>query len=663
MSLKRKIKEEVIPPMVSINITATDTKLCLSHTVIPSGNRKTYELNITFDSDWDEFAKTVTFVNDNNVSETYKVLVSNNKAIIPHEVLIDEGNLHIGIRGVSGDKVKTTNIVSIKVIKGTPEGTITPSEPTPNVYEQILNSYNSIDGRVTNLAKLSNGSTTGDAELIDGRYGADGVTYSTLGTAVRTQISNLSNEIGNLNLDNGYRDTSSTSIGALTEAQGYKSLLIDVIAGEKITLIGYGTSQARLWATIDKNGTIVRRADANSHPVSPLEIIIANGEERFCFNTYLSGDYYCKIDDVITNKNTIIKKLNEAKNNILDASTSIANINQKFNAVNVIRKYTDITGSLISKKFVSASGVVSDADTSTYFVSGYIEVQEGETYKISAVSNWGNALYCFYDSNYSVRLIGTIAASSGTLTIISDIEVIVPTQAKYIVVAGNTNSLVNASIKKFDGYMLPKKWQGKKWVCIGDSLTEVNTKTTKHYHDYIGEATGISVVNMGVSGTGYMRLKESNKAFYQRVTSIPIDADVVTIFGSGNDLGSSYTLGSPTDTGTDTICGCINTTINTIIGLMPKVSLGIIAPTPWIGYPPSESGNVMELYVQALETICNNRSIPFLDLYHSSNLRPWTEEGRTACYSKDEENGVHPDEGGHKLIAPRFNNLLESLLM
>lgn len=209
-------------------------------------------------------------------------------------------------------------------------------------------------------------------------------------------------------------------------------------------------------------------------------------------------------------------------------------------------------------------------------------------------------------------------------------------------------------------HIINKIWSGKKWTVVGDSLTEHNERTRFNYHDYISRLTGISVVNLGSSGKGYMN-GGAEDAFYARVKNIPIDSDVVTIFGSGNDL--SHPLGNITDSDTNTICGCINTTINNIITRMPRVSLGIIAPTPWEDYPPTTENNAMELYVQALKNICENRSIPFLDLYHESNLRPWTEEGRNACYSNDDGGGVHPDEYGHKLIAPRFKAFLETLII
>lgn len=297
----------------------------------------------------------------------------------------------------------------------------------------------------------------------------------------------------------------------------------------------------------------------------------------------------------------------------------------------------------------------------SYVVKKY-DVAGVSAVAITASANMSNHLYSFCNAaGGSVELSEKAATGTG-LTEIVERVVQVPTNAavlyvSYIVTASNVATVQTVERQPVGG---PKKWTGKKWVCIGDSLTATNQRTTMHYHDYIAEATGITVVNLGSSGTGYAR--GGDNTFYGRIANVPTDADIVTIFGSGNDLSADIELGEVADTGTETLCGCINTTIDNLIAIMPAVQLGIVTPTPWVGQQPG-AGKPMEAYADAIVEICKARSIPVLDLYHCSNLRPWTEEGRASCYSKDDGNGVHPDETGHKLIAPRFKAFLESLLM
>ena len=226
--------------------------------------------------------------------------------------------------------------------------------------------------------------------------------------------------------------------------------------------------------------------------------------------------------------------------------------------------------------------------------------------------------------------------------------------------------------KEFDSSnVVYRPLSGKKWTVVGDSLTEANVRTTLHYHDYIAESTGITVVNHGHSGAGYYA-RSFDYAFMNEVQRIPTDSDVITIFGSINDIFSGERpIGTITDTDTSTLCGCINITIDNLYARIPAAYLGIVTPTPcWYqasgtvsDWTPSNPGNNLELYSEALVEICKRRSIPCLDLYHESNLRPQVASFRTLAYSKDSGNGIHPNETGHKLIAARFMEFIKTLIL
>lgn len=59
----------------------------------------------------------------------------------------------------------------------------------------IETKVNALSSRMDSFSKLENGSTTGDAELIDGRIGGNGVTYNNIGSAIRGQYGELKNDI------------------------------------------------------------------------------------------------------------------------------------------------------------------------------------------------------------------------------------------------------------------------------------------------------------------------------------------------------------------------------------------------------------------------------------------------------------------------------------
>lgn len=222
-----------------------------------------------------------------------------------------------------------------------------------------------------------------------------------------------------------------------------------------------------------------------------------------------------------------------------------------------------------------------------------------------------------------------------------------------------------------------KKWQGKTWACVGDSMTEANGYTDVHYFDYISSDTGIAVVNMGDSGTGYAKYSPATNpdtTFLKRIQAADLtNADVITIMGGVNDAGAGLQIGNVTDTDTTTLCGCVNATIDAVhaaeIARGRLLPFGIITSPPAWSQPPTNPDNFITKWYAAIGEICRLRGIPFLDLYHCSGLRPWVDEYKLLAYTKDSKDsdgnlhGLHPDERGHEMIAPKIKAFLETLIL
>ena len=80
-------------------------------------------------------------------------------------------------------------------------------------YTEVMSDFDVLSARMDKFTSLDDGSTTGDAELADIRVGADGITYGSAGTAVRTQINDIKEGLSQLN-DHGIG-----TIMKLTQAQ------------------------------------------------------------------------------------------------------------------------------------------------------------------------------------------------------------------------------------------------------------------------------------------------------------------------------------------------------------------------------------------------------------------------------------------------------------
>ena len=206
------------------------------------------------------------------------------------------------------------------------------------------------------------------------------------------------------------------------------------------------------------------------------------------------------------------------------------------------------------------------------------------------------------------------------------------------------------------------------WVVFGDSLTEKNFRAKYHYFDYVAKDLSLNIINLGVSGTGYK--EGSSEAFYKRIEKNiqDIDFDILTIFGSFNDLGKGYTLGEPTDSDSKTICGCINLTINNFRKVKPLNKIALVTPTIWRDGVYYGDSNVrrqdLDDYVESLLQIAKIKRIPILDLYHNSGLDPNINEVLDKFYKEDgiQDKGVHPNSLGHKFMYPMWREFIKQFI-
>jgi lysophospholipase L1-like esterase len=430
--------------------------------------------------------------------------------------------------------------------------------------------------------------------------------------------------------------------GRILDASGYTIYSVDVVGGEFYRISGDTSPIGNVVFAFYHNNDVVGVYNDTTR-VTDYIIYIPNGANKLYVQ---KKNYTASIVKIIPNDDKVFL------NGIYSSDANI--ISQTVGYETEI-----ISTTVLSNKYFDGNVQVQDIVSQDDYTIYSVDCQDFDYFAITAKNVSGLPLYVFYNSDGEII---SYYKKDGLGTLGTDTLIKAPYGATRLSVQGKDGI---GGIKKANINSAAKKWSSKKWVVVGDSLTEVNSAATKRYYDFVSEKTGINVYNMGVSGTGYKRSYEDNAAFYQRIANVPLDADVITIFGSGNDNPYYVNdLGTESDTGTTTIGGCINTTIDTLLNLLPLANVALVTPTPWKGKQPDETtGQYLENYSELIVKVAKRRGLPYLDLYHCSGLHPSDAACRALAYSKDGDNGVHPDENGHKIIAPKFYALLDSMLL
>lgn len=208
----------------------------------------------------------------------------------------------------------------------------------------------------------------------------------------------------------------------------------------------------------------------------------------------------------------------------------------------------------------------------------------------------------------------------------------------------------------------------KKWVVIGDSITEVNFRTNKNYHAYVSDNVGgMTVYNYGQSGSGYY-------GRFNVASTVTQDPDYLTVFFGTNDwqnsdAGNTKLLGTFGDTDNTTIAGCVYLCLSQLVSKFYNKRIAVFTPLPrsdnyGSNAAPNSRGFTLEQLAKVIKQTADHLSIPCLDLYHESNLPVWVYAGNQYYFTPPtggSADGLHPNDEGHKIIARKVQKFLESI--
>lgn len=307
-----------------------------------------------------------------------------------------------------------------------------------------------------------------------------------------------------------------------------------------------------------------------------------------------------------------------------------------------------------------------------------VKVKPLEVYRISGCSKWDARLWIVIDYEGKVVDYCSIEDSDNLTE-----TIVIPRDGAYLEI----NELMLNTVTKLEKAISIKSnlpLSGKKWTAIGDSWTQIHSDKNQSYVDYVSQITGVTAQNAGAGGTGYVTGGPDNwnNQFFKR--SIDANANLVTVFGSFNDAyDSNFKFGKQGDTDTNTLWGALKATLDHIYSLNFDAQVGVIAPGPWgainqhldatikmstLGTHSDSEVNDMsiadfaEKYVQILQDFAKLNSLPFLDLYHYSGLRPWDSTFINKYYhGTNDTDTTHPNsEAMQKFIAPKVAKFIKS---
>lgn len=348
-----------------------------------------------------------------------------------------------------------------------------------------------LSARMDEFTKLEEGSTTGDAELADGRVGADGKTYDNIGGAIRGQVTDLKSDLVNLKIGEIHPQSKDFRIGYYENGE-FKSF-----ETRRITVdVGYITKGTEIY--IDSNNQYYMMVIYEDTPKSGVKILQSTDwSDIGKVNVKHSGYLVISVANAKTyNASTDIKPSDYAMDIIVKIPTGL--YSSLAETVTNIKRYS-IGEKLEVSHFVQGGYENGSIYYSNVRITGIVSVSKNDVIEINntngqyiSIVNTGSdgEQELLLDWNaysktilFNVKFDGIVAISVATAPTHNMSEPLTPNDYKCDVSIINNNNN-NSNKKKIDFILNGEKIES--FSQYGIEQGKINTNATRRIHFIVG---------------------------------------------------------------------------------------------------------------------------------------------------------------------------------